>query len=227
MRCRSVEVVDFPLVPVTPRIVFGQRSTNSRISVVTGTPAALAAARYLFVGGRAGEVTTRSAPVKSSSRCSPRRNSPGSPSSFFTDSASLSAGSLSVTSTRLAPCSTSHRVTAIPPPNRPRPATVTRLFRTSVINCAMLPVDRPGDTMIHMTIRAHFDGKVIVPDEPVSLPAGTPLTIRVEPEQFVPAEHATLEQRKAAFESFIARARARPVPSLTDEQIAPDTIYED
>ena len=32
-----VEVVDFPLVPVTPRIVHGQRSTNRRISVVTGT----------------------------------------------------------------------------------------------------------------------------------------------------------------------------------------------
>ena len=32
-------VVDFPLVPVTPRIVAGQRSTKSLISVVTGTPA--------------------------------------------------------------------------------------------------------------------------------------------------------------------------------------------
>ena len=81
--------------------------------------------------------------------------------------------------------------------------------------------------MIRMTIRAHFDGKVIVPDEPVELPAGTPLTIRVEPEAFVPAERATMEQRKAAFESFLANARAHPVPSLTDEQIHPDTIYED
>lgn len=78
-----------------------------------------------------------------------------------------------------------------------------------------------------MTIRAHFDGKVIVPDGPVTLPAGTPLTVRVEPETFVPAERATMEQRKAAFESFIARARARPVPHLSDEAIAPDTIYED
>lgn len=81
--------------------------------------------------------------------------------------------------------------------------------------------------MSRMTIRAHFDGKVIVPDEPVTLPAGTPLTVRVEPETFVPAERATMEQRQAAFESFLANARAHPVPSLSDEAIHPDTVYDD
>ena len=30
------------------------------------------------------------------------------------------------------------------------------------------------------TIRAHFDGKFIVPDEPVNLPFNRPLTVRVE-----------------------------------------------
>jgi hypothetical protein len=30
------------------------------------------------------------------------------------------------------------------------------------------------------TIAAHFDGKVIVPDEPVQLPVGQPLRIRLE-----------------------------------------------
>jgi hypothetical protein len=30
-----------------------------------------------------------------------------------------------------------------------------------------------------MTIKAHFDGKVIVPDEPVSLPVDQPLVIQV------------------------------------------------
>jgi hypothetical protein len=30
------------------------------------------------------------------------------------------------------------------------------------------------------TIAAHFDGKVIVPDEPVRLPAGTPLRVQLE-----------------------------------------------
>jgi hypothetical protein len=31
-----------------------------------------------------------------------------------------------------------------------------------------------------MTIKAHFDGKVLVPDEPVNLPEGTPLVLHVE-----------------------------------------------
>lgn len=30
------------------------------------------------------------------------------------------------------------------------------------------------------TIRAHYDGKFIVPDEPVDLPFNSPLTVRVE-----------------------------------------------
>jgi hypothetical protein len=32
------------------------------------------------------------------------------------------------------------------------------------------------------TLKAHFDGKVIVPDEAVELPAGAPLTIAVSAE---------------------------------------------
>jgi hypothetical protein len=31
-----------------------------------------------------------------------------------------------------------------------------------------------------VTIKAHFDGKTIVPDEPVTLPQGTSLTVHVE-----------------------------------------------
>jgi hypothetical protein len=30
------------------------------------------------------------------------------------------------------------------------------------------------------TVLAHFDGKVFVPDEPVDVPVGTPLRVRVE-----------------------------------------------
>ncbi len=32
-----------------------------------------------------------------------------------------------------------------------------------------------------MTIRAHFDGKVFVPDETVDVPVGAPLELQVEP----------------------------------------------
>jgi hypothetical protein len=32
-----------------------------------------------------------------------------------------------------------------------------------------------------MTVRAHFDGRVIVPDEPVSLPVNRPLDVEITP----------------------------------------------
>jgi hypothetical protein len=35
-------------------------------------------------------------------------------------------------------------------------------------------------TGVAMTIKAHFDGKTIVPDEPVDLPVNSPLQISVE-----------------------------------------------
>lgn len=32
-----------------------------------------------------------------------------------------------------------------------------------------------------LTIKAHFDGKVFVPDEPVDLPTGQPIEVRIQP----------------------------------------------
>ena len=77
-----------------------------------------------------------------------------------------------------------------------------------------------------LTIRAHFDGKVIVPDEPVALPRDTPLTVSVE----APAGTGvtpTLEQRQAAYDAFIANAKAHPVPHLSDEATRRENLYED
>jgi hypothetical protein len=42
------------------------------------------------------------------------------------------------------------------------------------------------------TIKAHFDGKVFVPDEPVDVPAGQPVTIQVGPDANLPSEPGTL-----------------------------------
>lgn len=53
--------------------------------------------------------------------------------------------------------------------------------------------------MTHM-ISAHFDGKVIVPDEPVELPIGQPLRIRVE----------LTEQPAARFENLLDLAADLP-----------------
>lgn len=77
-----------------------------------------------------------------------------------------------------------------------------------------------------LNIRAHFDGKVIVPDEPVALPEGTPLTLSVETAGWGP--HAgTPEERRAGFEHFLSRAHARPVPRLPDGATRREAIYED
>lgn len=43
------------------------------------------------------------------------------------------------------------------------------------------------------TIRAHFDGKVFVPDEPVEVPVNTPVTIHVESPRTIEDFDAALE----------------------------------
>ena len=93
-----------------------------------------AASRKGLCGGIAGEATTRSAWAKSSVRCSPRRNRsaglelPERIGEFF--------GGVAIGDQDFAPCSTSHCVTAMPPPKRPRPATVTlSVLRARGIQC--------------------------------------------------------------------------------------------
>lgn len=75
-----------------------------------------------------------------------------------------------------------------------------------------------------VTIRAHFDGKVIVPDETVSLPRDTPLTVHVETRAGLPESE---DGRRAAYDAFLARARARPVPRLSEAALRRESIYED
>lgn len=76
-----------------------------------------------------------------------------------------------------------------------------------------------------LTIQAHFDGKVIVPDEPVMLPQNTPLTIRVDAP--VTPTLPPLAERQASYDALMARIAARQVPSLPDESTRRESIYED
>ena len=41
-------------------------------------------------------------------------------------------------------------------------------------------------------LMAHFDGKVLVPDEPVDLPVDCPLEVRVQPARKTPANGGSL-----------------------------------
>ena len=70
-----------------------------------------------------------------------------------------------------------------------------------------------------MVIRAHFDGKVIVPDEPVNLPTNHMLKIMIEP---VPNRFA---ERKAAWQ----RLKSRKVhgSSIPLEVLRRENLYED
>jgi len=73
------------------------------------------------------------------------------------------------------------------------------------------------------TIKGHFDGRVIVLDEPADLPVNRPLTMRVEE----PVTGVGARATAAALDAFLARAAPRPVPSLSDQQTRREAIYED
>ena len=80
-----------------------------------------------------------------------------------------------------------------------------------------------------ITFRAHFDGKVIVPDEPVDLPTDTLLTLDVSVDPAVRyAPKTTMEERQAAYERLMARIRSSPpVPQIPDEALRRENLYED
>jgi len=52
-----------------------------------------------------------------------------------------------------------------------------------------------------ISVSAHFDGKAIIPDEPLDLPQGQPLLIQVEP-----VRQSERTSTKSAFEWFAENA---------------------
>ena len=77
-----------------------------------------------------------------------------------------------------------------------------------------------------VSIRAHFDGKVIVPDEPVDLPVNAALEVDVRPRlRSGRADEATVTRRLAALERFVARGVAGA--SIPDEALRRERLYSD
>lgn len=72
-------------------------------------------------------------------------------------------------------------------------------------------------------IRAHFDGRVIVPDESVNLPVGQPLTLDV----VVPnsLERALGSDGRQQLEEFFGLAVNGA--GITDEALRRENLYED
>lgn len=74
-------------------------------------------------------------------------------------------------------------------------------------------------------IHAHFDGVVIVPDEPVDLPVGTKVTVQL-PQQS-DSGHPTSQEIERRLASMKMLAGAFSGPSLSDEALRRDSIYRD
>jgi hypothetical protein len=78
-----------------------------------------------------------------------------------------------------------------------------------------------------LNIRAHFDGKVFIPDEPVELPVDQPLTINVEiGARFLTTPAATQDERERAFQRLISTPIPRTTP-IPDEALRRETMYDD
>ncbi len=80
-----------------------------------------------------------------------------------------------------------------------------------------------------MTIRAHFDGTVIVPDEPVDLPLHEPIEIEVRSRAEGPAavpQTAAVRQRMASLDDFVGRHSVRGA-NIPGEQLRREHLYDD
>ena len=89
----------------------------------------------------------------------------------------------------------------------------------------------PWYNPIVMAIRAHFDGKVIVPDEPVDIPVGKPLEIEFRlksgglpppGDDRLPPEE--IKRRLAALK--VLREMAVSGPLVADESLRRENLYE-
>lgn len=71
-------------------------------------------------------------------------------------------------------------------------------------------------------VRAHFDGKVIVPDEPVNLPVDEPIEAELT---VVRREPGRSPVREAAWQELLSRRI--PGLSISDEALRRENLYED
>jgi hypothetical protein len=76
------------------------------------------------------------------------------------------------------------------------------------------------------SIRAHFDGKVIVPEEPINLPVNAALEINVRPRRpSTQADELTTKRRLTALERFVEQGTHGV--SIPDEMLRREHLYGD
>ena len=72
-------------------------------------------------------------------------------------------------------------------------------------------------------LKAHFDGKFLVPDEPVDLPVNEPLQVVVSAEDRK-ARPSDIEERLRALEAATGTISAPPIPL---EALRRENLYDD
>lgn len=79
------------------------------------------------------------------------------------------------------------------------------------------------------TIRAHFDGRVIVPDEPLDLPVNEPLQVQVTAPATGAAPAGGLAASPAERGAAVDRLLSKPVQGLNlpDAALGRESIYGD
>ena len=75
-----------------------------------------------------------------------------------------------------------------------------------------------------VTIRAHFDGRVIVPDEPLDLPVDQLLRVDVTPIARE-TEEVSIEERRAALQRVVSR-KIHGL-SIPDETLRREYLYDE
>jgi hypothetical protein len=78
-----------------------------------------------------------------------------------------------------------------------------------------------------VTIRAHYNGTVIVPDETVDLPVDQPLVLEVKPlasRQEPPADERTIAER---LERLAGAAGRLSGPNIPSEALRRENLYEE
>jgi Protein of unknown function DUF104. len=73
------------------------------------------------------------------------------------------------------------------------------------------------------TIQAHYDGSVIIPDEPVDLPVGQPLLVRVNVARTLGQDYDEAE-KAAALKRFLSRTVQGP--SIPEDFLRREFMYE-
>jgi len=77
---------------------------------------------------------------------------------------------------------------------------------------------------VTINIRAHFDGKVFVPDESVDLPVDEPLIIQVEVLRSLPvADPSVIEERLRKLKALAGRFEG---PTIPDEALRRENLYD-